>query len=329
MESLRHAVLVGWRKGWPRYDYSFHVKEAGGLLRCARNLESLVVAEGGGDRVAYLTHGYQDEVEALPWDVELPRLRRLSINGEGVGVKEVEAIIRHSAVFEDLEFFEATGRFGEGRQVLDLERHLGTAKKTLKRLCYSVLRIKGRLKESDVHEEEEYEGSEEDDDENSFDPPWAGLGGFEVGFSLKDFPVLETLELEQLVLYGPVFEEPEEPDNVENDRSCEVVTTDMFLAKFSPSLMRLRIGCIFCWPIVFRDMLAMAEERARFPKLRSVTLDVCRRPPREEFDCLVEALQKAGIALAIRYVRRDPFSRGMLPTRPGFPVLLPEPVSYT
>jgi hypothetical protein len=90
MESLRHAVLVGWRKGWPRYDYSFHVKEAGGLLRCARNLERLVVAEGGGDRVAYFIHGYQDEVEALPWDVELPRLRRLSINGEGVGVKEVE-----------------------------------------------------------------------------------------------------------------------------------------------------------------------------------------------------------------------------------------------
>jgi hypothetical protein len=37
---------------------------------------------------------------------------------------------------------------------------------------------------------------------------------------LEDFPALETLELEQLVLYGPVFKEPEEPDNVENKQIC-------------------------------------------------------------------------------------------------------------
>jgi hypothetical protein len=105
----------------------------------------------------------------------------------------------------------------------------------------------------------------------------------------------------------------------------------MFLAKFPPSLMRLRLGCIFCWPVVFRDMLPMAEERTRFSKLRSVTLDGCRRPPTEEFDCLVEAFRKAGMALSIRSVItcRDPFSRGLLPARPGFPVLLPEPVAYT
>jgi hypothetical protein len=182
------------------------------------------------------------------------------------------------------------------------------------------------LKESDVCCGEECEGTDSDDDEDWFDPTWHGLSGFKVGFSLKDFSALETLELEQLILYGPVFEEP---DKVESDRSGDAVTTDEFLAKFPPSLVHLRIGCIFHWPVVFRDMLGMAEERARFPKLGSVALEVRRIPPREEFDCLAEAFRKVGIVLSICSVVRDPFSRGMLPTRPGFPVLRPEPVSYT
>ncbi|KAL2261571.1 hypothetical protein VTK26DRAFT_3878 [Humicola hyalothermophila] len=324
MKNLRHVVLVGWRKGWPRDGYSYHIKEARAFLRHATNLESLVAVECGGDGVGDLFVEGRDELKALPWDLELPCLRKLSISGDNVGPEEVESIIRHSTVFEDLELFQ--GGVVWGRDVLDLERHLGTAKKTLKRLCYSAFPIKATLRQSDVCSEEEYELSDEDDDDDYFDPTWHGLAGFELGFSLKDFSVLETLELEQLLLYGPVFEEP---DNVESDRSCELVTTDEFLAKFPPSLMQLRVGCIFYWPIVFRDMLAMAGERARFPKLGSVTLEVRRIPPREELDCLVKAFRTAGIALSICSVIRDPFSRGLLPTRPGFPVLFPEPVSYS
>ncbi|KAK3304982.1 uncharacterized protein B0T15DRAFT_502189 [Chaetomium strumarium] len=288
MEGLRHVVLVGWRKGWPREEYSFHVKEARAFLRCARNLESLVAADCGADGPdPHQWVGGRDGLKALPWDVELPRLRKLSISGENIGVEEAEAIVRHSTVFEDLELFQGGVTFG--RPVLDPERHLGTAKETLKRLCYSAFPIKARLTQDDVCEGEEYDGTDEDDDEDYFDPTWHRLGGFEAGLSLKDFSALETLELEQLVLYGPVFEEP---DNVESDRSCEAVTTDEFLAKLPPSLVRLRLGCIFYWPIVFRDILAMARERARFPKLGSVTLEVRRIPPREDLDCLVETFRE-------------------------------------
>jgi hypothetical protein len=60
-------------------------------------MAALVAAECGGDRVAYFVHGRCEEARALPWDVELPRLRRLSINGDGVGAEEARAIIRHSA----------------------------------------------------------------------------------------------------------------------------------------------------------------------------------------------------------------------------------------
>jgi hypothetical protein len=198
MENLRHVVLVGWRKWWPREDHdSFHLKEARTFLRHASNLESLVAAECGGDGLDFFVSSY-DELKASPWHVEFPRLRKLSLSGENIGVEEVEAIIRHSAVFEDLELFY--GRIEFGRPVLDLERHLGTTKKTLKRLCYSAFPIKARLMESDVCCGEECEGTDSDDDEDWFDPTWHGLWGFKVGFSLKDFSALETLELEQLIL---------------------------------------------------------------------------------------------------------------------------------
>ena len=107
------------------------------------------------------------------------------------------------------------------------------------------------------------------------------------------------------------------------------MTAGEFLAKFPPLLKRLRLGCIHYWPIVFRDMLAMAERHARLPKLGFVMLEVSRisTPPREEFDCLVEAFRNEGSLIC--FLVRDPFSRGPLPARPGLPVLLLEPLSYT
>ncbi|KAL1838069.1 hypothetical protein VTJ49DRAFT_3089 [Mycothermus thermophilus] len=325
LDNLRHLVLVGWRYKWPRRmpPHTYHIKEAEPFLRHARNLESLVAVECGGDAIDELLTAY-DDWKARPWDVELPSLRKLSINGENIGPTEVEAIIRHSTVFEDLELFQNGG--GWDAEALDADKHLGTAKKTLRRLCYSAFPIKDTLRESDV-DDESYEISDEEDDKDYFNPIQYDLNGFRVGLSLKDFSVLETLEVEQLVLYGPVFEQPH---NVENDHSRELVSTEEFLSKLPPSLKRLRIGCIFYWPIMFRDMLAMAAAgHARFPNLRSVTLEVRRAPARDDFDCLIRAFQEAGIALSILFSAKDPFSRGLLPTRPGYPTRLPQPVSYS
>ncbi|KAH6855591.1 hypothetical protein B0I37DRAFT_424150 [Chaetomium sp. MPI-CAGE-AT-0009] len=266
MDKLRHVVLVGWRYRWPTDDYTYHIKEAREFLRHARNLESLVAVDCGGDGVHQCLIPRLDESMDLPWDVELPRLKKLSIGGDEVGPWEVEAIIRHSTVFEDLEFIQGT--LGWLPHALDLQRYLGNAKKTLKRLCYSIFSNKAAFKESDVYDETfELRCL---DEEWEFDKDWKSMYRFEVGLSLKDFSALETLELDQAVLYGPVFDELVD---AANPSSCALVTTEEFLSKFPPSLMRLRMGCIFHWPIVFRDMLAMAEDRARFPKLRSVTLE--------------------------------------------------------
>lgn len=329
MEGLRHVVLAGWRTGWPpqRCWYSYHIKEAQAFLRCTRNLESLVAVDCGAD-AAHLDDyrsDSSDKLKELPWDVEFPRLKKLSINGDDIGPEEVKAIIRTTTVFEDLELFQDIVHWG--RPVLDLERHLGTVKGTLKRLCYSAFPLKARLKEKDLYAMTSLDAGNDDESfDDTFDPIWHELIGFEAGVSLEDFSVLETLELEQFLLYGPV---DEELDDVENDTTYKAVTTDEFLSKFPPSLVRFRMGCIFYWPIVVRDMLAMAQQhRSRFPGLESVTLEVREVPPREDFDSLVDAFREAGIALSICTVVWEPFSRGLLPARPGFPVHLPEPVSY-
>ncbi|KAH6630993.1 hypothetical protein B0J18DRAFT_394616 [Chaetomium sp. MPI-SDFR-AT-0129] len=327
MEGLRHVVLVGFRK-WCLQDESycsFHIKEARAFLRHARNVESLVAADCGADGCEpdfdLVTEHYKWKPGS--WDVELPRLRKLSISGNNIGPDDVEAIIRHSAVFEDLEFCQSSW----GRYILDLDKHLGVAKQTLKRLCYSAFPMKTGFRMNTPDARGIYFAGEVEarTGESYFDPTKNPLQGFAAGLSLKDFNALETLELEQLILYGPVFEKPE---NVEHDRSCRAVSKYAFLDKFPPSLVRLRIGCIFHWPIIFRDMLAMAQERARFPNLRPITPEVHKIPPREDFDCLGERFREAGIELSICSVLRDAFSRGLLPTRPGFVAFLPKPVTY-
>ncbi|KAK4144167.1 uncharacterized protein C8A04DRAFT_36825 [Dichotomopilus funicola] len=251
MEGLRDVVLVGFRKWWllDPCGHSFHIKQAREFLRHARNLDSLVAADCGADGCEPDYRFAQDPRpwKAAPWDVELPRLRKLSISGNDIGADDVEAIIRHSTVFEDLEFCQSKW----GRYILDLDKHLGTAKETLKRLCYSAFPMKSgltihKLDGPAIYFAGEVEARKGD---SYFDPTENPLEDFEAGLSLKDFRALETLELEQLILYGPVFEKPE---NLEHDRSrsCEAVTTDDFLDKFPPSLDSG--GCVAMNTIGFR-----------------------------------------------------------------------------
>ena len=96
-------------------------------------------------------------------------------------------------MFEDLEFFQ--GFADTWRDVLDPDVHLGSARSTLKRLCYSVFPTYG---------------SDDEMDDGYFDPTSAELDGFQRGLSMRGFAALERLEMEQLLVYGPVFAEPDD-----------------------------------------------------------------------------------------------------------------------
>jgi hypothetical protein len=307
LDNLRHLVLPGWRDP-DTAQRTYHLNEMVGLLRHTKNLESLVAIDCGIDNWRS-SIGPQISLDSLPKDVELRFLKRISINGRRLGPEYVEFIIRHSTVLEDVEFYH--NYYDRGWQPLELDKHFGAAKRTLRRLCYSALPIKERPKYSDRIED--LVGRR----------PFLEAK-FQDGVTFSDFSALETLEVEQLFLYGPVFGRP---DDMDNDRSLQLATTEDFLAKFPPSLKHLRLGCITHWPIVFRDVLEMAQQRTRFPELCSVQLEVLAKPPKEDLESLVVAFQCTGIAFSVLRTASNPSSRGLLPPRPGYPV--PAVVSFT
>ncbi|KAM7221625.1 hypothetical protein V8F06_003016 [Rhypophila decipiens] len=113
LENLKHLVFVDWHTFSPSLrDHSL------------------------GDLVAFIKH--------------MPNLESLKLSilgfmrgswGAYVSCSVIEVLVRHSPVLEDLEFFHPwepmymNGRVDMER--FDLDGHLGTAKTTLKRLCYS------------------------------------------------------------------------------------------------------------------------------------------------------------------------------------------------
>jgi len=73
------------------------------------DIESLVAVNCGGDGIDLFV---------------LRGLRKLSVSGTIVGCPEVEGIIRHSTVLEDLKLFQSGLEFRIKRDVLYLDRHL-------------------------------------------------------------------------------------------------------------------------------------------------------------------------------------------------------------
>ncbi|KAK4211740.1 hypothetical protein QBC37DRAFT_484385 [Rhypophila decipiens] len=317
LENLKHLVLVDREIS---SDYCY-LRDFMALIKHTPNLESLVVESLV---VAGCHDGDRDNWEDL-WsssDEFLSRLKKLSVRGFMRGpyrtfipCSVVEVMIRHSPVLEDLEFFhpwEPIHLHGKSDlERFDLDVYLGTAKTTLKRLCYSAFCF-GRVRI--------YWRGEDEEDLDVFYPNADTRPQFTTGMSLHDFTALEALELEQPVLYGQVFDNP--------DRSRELLSISEFLGKLPPLLKHFRLGFVFSWPIVFRDLMALADEHGtRFPQLRSVTLDLNERPQQKEHDILLQTYQLAGISLTMQYTVWG--GRGLLPTRPaGYPAPKPTPISY-
>ena len=332
MNNLTYLAFSGARRGDPRAECTYHINEAKDLLRHTPNLLALVAADCSGGR----DKDGPRQVSNEAWDVPFPKLRKLSLNG--ISVPELLSILECCPALEDLEYFDETPF---PIMVLYPQHHLGHLTKTLRRLCYSMIAVKPRAPtfRSGSWAGDSYADDPEGDDEDVADMQsilvWGciDLSGIvvegkedDVGMSFSSFPVLEEVEVEQLLLCGPVFVALPEADQ---DRAFRLTTPEGFLARMPPMLRRLRIGCIIHWPMIFRDLLALAEQSSRFPSLESVIIEVFKPPPQDEHRHLAETFRVVNVEFSVRRVVRSSRSRGLLPARPGHPEIVPEALSYS
>jgi hypothetical protein len=322
MPTLKDLVFEGVQ-GDPDYEVSYHIYQAKNLLRHTPNLQILIAP----DCAAGADGGVNVRYRSKPWDIPLEGLTTLSLNGSDM--EQMATILRECPLLEDLEYYDGEDTPAEA---LDPERHLGHVKTTLRRLCYSMRRA-GPKK---LEEDDDIIDARMNDDLDiqsiiRFCDWFGGLTRMDtVGLSFSSFPVLDVLELEQAVLYGPIFPTDEEPAE---DRSSMLSTPGEFLDKLPPSIRLLRVGSVFYWPTLYRDLMALAVQSSRFPRLKIIRLDVFRAsaPPEEELQALVGAFRAAAdIKLSLYQVTRAIGSRGLLPARPGHkqPVLKPLPYSF-
>ncbi|KAL2021831.1 hypothetical protein VTK56DRAFT_6605 [Thermocarpiscus australiensis] len=287
----------------------YHIVEAKALLRHTPNLWVLVAPDWSGSWGDF----FKTKLNSEPWDVALPKLRKLSLNG--LNVQELDKFLLCCPVLEDLEYFDDTVvLYG----VLSPDRPLGHLRATLRRFRSGSDGGNGSAAVED-----------DGDDVNLDDARQVSNAPMRSGLSFSSFPVLEQLELEQLPLYGLLLPSPV---NYAWEPSM-VATPAGFLAKQPPSLRHLRIGYIIFWPILYRDLLALAAEQpAPFPRLEAVKLEVFRAPPRDEHRRLLETFRSVNVSVSVCRVAWTTHSRGLLPARPGYPRVvrrpLPEPLSY-
>ncbi|KAK5662408.1 hypothetical protein OQA88_8318 [Cercophora sp. LCS_1] len=286
-------------------ESTMHLQEAMKMLEHAPNLRTLIAPDCPGDDAIAVFAEYLRG--SLPWDVKLPNLKKLSLNG--LMAIQVQEIVNHCPVLEDLEFYDHMYYTPRGMLTPEL---LGPVASTLRRLCYSVI---------PTTPDSGYWDTDDFNFDTQFLPGswlyaefrnWEDCKG--KGLDFSSFPGLGELELEQQVLYGDLF--------FEKDANSELATSPSeFLVRIPKSLRRLRVGCVNYWPVIFRDLRALAEDRAQFPKLKQVEVEVFRTPPEAQCRELVEAFSKAGIDLHVSYVVPVDRSRGLLPPRPGDPEL--------
>ncbi|KAK3363210.1 hypothetical protein B0T25DRAFT_491669 [Lasiosphaeria hispida] len=331
LANLKYLALPGAEKY--ALHGTYHMQEVKNLLLHAPNLEVLDAADcacAGDDYYRIVRYR-----ENKPWGVPLARLKKLSLNG--INVDEVANMLRECPVVEDLELFnDYENHEVESSvfwRVLRPQTHLRHVRGTLRRLCYSMGTEPIYTRGGDDDDDGDYIGDEnirvildvadillerEDDAE--------GLAGA----TFASFPVLEVLEIEQIVLYGSIFPIPPSPDE-EQDVCLLENTVEDFLGRMPPSIRHLRVGSVVHWPILRRDLAALAQgpsSRSRFPHLEIVTVEVFVAPPRQQWQALADELSTLAIRACLNYAKTGPLSRGLLPSRPAEPEITPKPVLY-
>ncbi|KAH6999641.1 hypothetical protein EDB80DRAFT_119551 [Ilyonectria destructans] len=287
LPHLKYLVLPGQDKN---PDECCHIQEMQDVLAKAQNLEELAASDCDCGTDIPLRERFRTE----PWNTALSSLRRLSLHG--LDPDNLAKILRRSPVLEDLEYFCDMDKY----TILQHD-HLEPIRDTLRRICYTTTTW------------EHAQGTSEDVIElvSGF-LRWDQTLRGDMNFS--DFPELEIIEVEQLLLYGPVFDYQERDQRFE---SLKDVCPELFMASLPSSLRILHIGMVLAWPELHRDLMGMMQKLFRFPELRVVAVDPYEPPPAKQVKELKDAFAAKGVTFCLGQTTQTPFSRGMLGVRPG------------
>ncbi|KIL86535.1 hypothetical protein FAVG1_10365 [Fusarium avenaceum] len=295
LPNLKYLVLPGQGKN---PDECCHIQQMQDMLAKAQNLEVLAASDADCGTDIPLRERFRAE----PWDTALSSLRRLSLHG--LDPDNLAKILRRSPVLEDLEYFCDMDKY----TVLQ-HNHLAPVSRSLRRLCYT-----------STTWEHTSGGAQDIIEQVSTFLRWdSSLRG---DASFADFPRLEILEIEQLLLYGPLFDDQEE--RRQRFESMKESGPEIFMASLPSSLRILHIGMVLAWPEMHRDLLGMTEKLYRFQNLGIVAVDPYEEPPQEEIKELEDAFMAKGVVFRIGQTTQVPFGRGMLGVRPGHPERLSE-----
>ncbi|RMJ06539.1 hypothetical protein BHE90_011031 [Fusarium euwallaceae] len=289
LPNLKYLVLPGQGK-YP--DECCHIQQMQDVLAKAQNLEVLAASDADCGTDIPLRERFRTE----PWDTALSSLRRLSLHG--LDPDNLAKILRRSPVLEDLEYFCDMDKY----TVLQHD-HLSPVRQSLRRLCYT-----------STTWEHTSGGADDMIEQISMFLRWDT--SLRADFSFVDFPRLEILEVEQLLLYGPVFDDEERWQRFEGMKE---IGPELFMASLPSSLRILHIGMVLAWPELHRDLLGMTEKLYRFQNLSIVAVDPYEAPPLEQVRELEDAFAAKGIVFRTGQTTQVPFGRGMLGVRPGHP----------
>ena len=288
LSNLKYLVLPGRTSS---FDESYHIQEMQDLLVKAENLEVLNASDcdSGTDIPSREFWRWED------WTLQLSNLRRLSLHG--LDPDNVAKIVSCCPSLEDFEYFCDIDKY----TVLQHD-HLETIRSQLKRICYTGI----------TWESTSGNTSQEVVDLTTAFMNWNP--SLRPDFSCGHFTKLEILEVEQMLLYGPLFKEPTRSERFETLKESG---PEMFMSSIPWSLKVLHIGMVVAWPELHRDLIGMAEKIYRFPDLETIIIDPFDVPRTEEVEQLIETFAQYGIAFQLGWTTQAKFAKGMMGVRPG------------
>ena len=291
LPNLKYLVLPGRGED---FEESYHIQEMQDLFVKAQNLD--VLAASDCDCGTDIPSREWWRMEA--WTTPLSNLRTLSLHG--LDPENVAKILLFCPALEDFEYFCDLNKY----TVLQPE-HLDPVRDRLRRICYTGLTWENA---NTVPQEVA----------NLVANVMAWDPHLRADFNFGNFPKLEILEVEQMLLYGPVFVFEEE-ERAAQFEALREIGPELFMSSLPGSLQILHIGLVLAWRELYRDLLGMSRKLYRFPNLKIVAVDLhgLEYGLQSEVEYLTDAFAAEGVAFRLGLMPEVAFSRGMMGMRPG------------